>query len=90
MSDNFLAFLVANRVPYLINIYWVLQPGKQHWLVEIGLFYAVSGISVGIGTVMMGWLIRKYGMRTTFAFGANLVSALFIKFAARKYFIFSG
>ncbi len=90
MIDNFLAFLFSNAVAYLINIWWVFKPGRHHWLVEFGLFYAVSGISVGIGTVLMGMLIRRYGMRTTYAFGANLVSAVLINYAARKFFIFQG
>ena len=43
-----------------------------------------------LGTSMMGWLIRRFGMQTTYAFGANLVSAVLINYAARKFFIFSG
>lgn len=90
MLDNFLAFLVSNFFAYVINVMWVFKGGRHSMLVELALFYAVSGISIGIGTVTMGWLIRRYGMRTTYAFCANLVASLLINFAARKFFIFKG
>ena len=59
-------------------------------LVEIGLFYLVSGVSVLIGTALMGYTIRRYGVRTTYAFLCNLVTALLINFAMRKFVIFKG
>jgi putative flippase GtrA len=90
MLDNAGAFLVSNLVAYLVNIAWVFTPGRHAWYVEIGLFYVVSGVSIAIGTVMMGWLIRRYGMRTTFAFIANLVSSMAINYAMRKFVIFKG
>jgi putative flippase GtrA len=55
---------------------------------ELGFFYAVSGVSIAIGTWLMGELIRRRGWRTTFAFGANLVTALLINYAMRKFVIF--
>ena len=90
MIANFTAFIFSNLVAYLINIYWVFTAGRHSFWVEIGLFYAVSGGSMVLGTAMMGWLIRRFGMQTTYAFAANLVSAVLINYAARKYFIFSG
>jgi putative flippase GtrA len=90
MIDNLAAFLLSNLVAYLLNIWWVFEPGRHHFLIEIGLFYLVSGISIVIGTSLMGFLIRRFGMRTTFAFGANLVTALLINFAMRKFVIFKG
>jgi len=90
MIDNGLAFLISNFVAYVINIYWVFEPGKHVWYVQISLFYLVSGVSIVIGTAMMGWLIRRFGMSTTYAFLANLVSALLINYAMRKYVIFNG
>jgi len=88
--DNGIAFVFSNLTAYLINIWWVFKPGKHGFLVEIGLFYLVSGVSVVIGTSMMGLLIRRHGVRTTFAFGANLVTALLINYAMRKFVIFNG
>ncbi len=90
MIGNGIAFMFSNLVAYLINIYWVFVPGRHHWIIEIGLFYLVSGVAIAIGTAMMGYLIRRFGMLTTYAFGSNLVAALMINYAMRKYFIFNG
>jgi len=90
MLDNFMAFILSNLVAYIINIYWVFEKGRHSMLVEVGLFYLVSGISIAIGTFLMGFLIRRYGMRTTYAFISNLVTAIMINYAARKYLIFKG
>jgi putative flippase GtrA len=90
MIDNGIAFLFSNMVAYVANVLWVFHPGRHSRLVEIGLFYLVSGVSIVIGTSLMGWLIRRYGMRTTYAFCSNLVTALLINYAMRKFFIFNG
>lgn len=90
MLGNGAAFLVSNLVAYLINIYWVFVPGRYHWIIEIVLFYLVSGIAIAIGTSIMGVLIRRFGLLTTYAFGSNLLSALLINYAMRKFFIFNG
>jgi putative flippase GtrA len=90
MIDNGLAFLISNLVAYVLNILWVFKPGRHHWIVEIGLFYLVSGVSIVIGTSIMGFLITQYSFATTTAFLANLVTALLINFAMRKFVIFKG
>jgi putative flippase GtrA len=90
MIDNGIAFILSNMVAYLISIFWVFKPGRHSVLVEVGLFYAVSGVSVVIGTGLMGYLIRRYGVRTTYAFLCNLVTALLINYAMRKFVIFKG
>jgi len=90
MIDNVGGFLVANMVAYLINIFWVFERGRHGLLAELGLFYAVSGASLFFGTSMMGYLIRRFGMLTTYAYVANIVSAVLINYAARKFFIFKG
>ncbi len=90
MIDNGIAFIFSNMVAYVINIYWVFEPGRHPWYIQISLFYLVSGVSVVIGTALMGWLIRRFGMTTTYAFLANLVSALLINYAMRKFVIFNG
>lgn len=90
MLGNGVAFLVSNLVAYLINIYWVFVPGRYHWIIEVGLFYLVSGVAIAIGTSIMGVLIRRFGMLTTYAFGSNLVAGLMINYAMRKFFIFNG
>jgi putative flippase GtrA len=90
MKANSIAFVISNLVAYFINIYWVFVPGRYHWIVEIGLFYLVSGVAIVIGTVLMGFLIRRFGMLTTYAFGANIFAALMINYGMRKFFIFNG
>lgn len=88
--DNSLAFLVSNFVAYLLNIYWVFEPGRHRKIIEIGMFYAVSGTSFAIGLVLQSILIFYLSFSTTIAFGAQLVTAALINFAARKYIIFKG
>jgi ABC-type phosphate transport system permease subunit len=68
----------------------VFVPGRHRWIVEVGLFYLVSGTAIVIGTWVMGILIRRFGMLTTYAFGANLFAALMINYVMRKFFIFNG
>jgi hypothetical protein len=65
-------------------------PGRYHWIVEVVLFYLVSGAALVTGTAMMGFLIRRFGMLTTYAFGSNIFAALLINYAMRKLFIFKG
>ena len=90
MKGNGLAFIISNLVAYVINIYWVFVPGRYGWITEISLFYLVSGVSIVIGTGLMAFLIRRFGTLTTYAFGANVFSALVINYALRKFFIFNG
>ena len=90
MIGNSLAFLLSNMVAYVTNVIWVFQGGRHHIVIEILLFYAVSGISVFLGTMLMGILIKKLGLLTTYAFGANIFTAVMINYVVRKFFIFSG
>jgi putative flippase GtrA len=90
MKGNGIAFIISNLVAYLINIHWVFVPGRYHWMIEISLFYLVSGVAIAIGTALMGFLIRRFGMLTTYAFGSNIFVALMINYAMRKFFIFNG
>lgn len=90
MIGNCLAFLLANMVAYITNVLWVFQGGRHHIVIEILLFYAVSGISVFLGTMLMGILIKRFGLLTTYAFGANIFTAVMINYVVRKFFIFSG
>jgi putative flippase GtrA len=90
MISNTIAFLISNLVAYVTNILWVFKPGRHPFIIEILLFYAVSGISVLIGTMLMGMLIRRFGMLTTYAFITNIITAVMINYAMRKFFIFHG
>lgn len=90
MISNFLAFMVSNLVAYITNILWVFEPGRHSVIIEILLFYSVSGISMAIGTSFMGFLIKRFGLLTTYAFGTNIVTAVMINYVLRKFFIFQG
>ena len=90
MLSNGTAFIFSNMVAYILNVFWVFKSGRHHRIIEIGLFYLVSGVSVVIGTSLMGFLIRYYGMQTTYAFSVNIVSAVMINYGMRKFYIFKG
>jgi putative flippase GtrA len=87
---NGIGFLISNTVCYILNRLFVFKPGKHHWALEFLLFFAVSGISMVIGTVIQTFLITHQGIQTTMAFGANIACALFINYAMRKFVIFKG
>jgi putative flippase GtrA len=88
--SNLLAFMVSNTVCYIINRLFVFRPGRHHVAIEFLLFLAVSAVSMTIGTTLMGVLIQQFGMQTTYAFGANILSSLAINYVMRKYFVFKG
>lgn len=85
-----IAFLFSNLTAYLINILWVFKAGRYAWYVELGLFYAVSGISIVLGTAI-GWsMIRFLRLSTTFSYVGKMIASLMINYVCRKYLIFSG
>lgn len=88
--DNGVAFMISNLTAYILNVLWVFKRGRHHWVVEILMFYAVSGVSMLIGTGIQTWLIVHLGMMTTLAFGANMITALLINYSMRKFVIFKG
>ena len=88
--SNVVAFFVSNTVCYLANRWFVFRPGRHHVVIEFLLFLAVSAVSMIIGTTLMGVLIQRFGIETTYAFGANILSSLAINYAMRKFFVFKG
>lgn len=90
MIGNFIAFLISNMVAYITNILFVFQGGKYHFIIEVFLFYAVSSVSTFLGTILMGILIRRFGLLTTYAFVSNIFTAVMFNYAMRKFFIFYG
>ena len=88
--NTLVAFIFSNFTAYVFNILFVFQSGKHPWLIELGLFYAVSGISIALAAAV-GWvMIEKMHLSTTSSYVAKMVCALLINFAARKFFIFKG
>jgi len=87
---NCSAFLFANMVAYVTNILWVFHGGKYSFFMEILLFYLASGFSVILGSLLMGILIKRLGLLTTYAFSVNIVTAVTINYVVRKFIIFQG
>jgi putative flippase GtrA len=83
-------FTVSNVFCYILNRLFVFKPGRHPWALEFLLFFAVSGISMALGTVIQSVLIKYHGAQTTWAFGTNIVCSLFINYAMRKFVIFKG
>ena len=88
--DNAAAFLFSNLAAYIVNILWVFKQGRHHWALEFLLFFAVSAVSMVVGTAIQSFLISHHGLTTTVAFGGNLVAAILINYAMRKFVIFRG
>jgi len=88
MIDNAAAFLFSNLTAYIINIMWVFERGRHHPALEFIFFYAVSGFSILIGTTLMGFMIHRFGIDTSLAFGANIIVSLIINFFLRTHVIF--
>jgi putative flippase GtrA len=86
--DNGVAFLFSNFVVYLINVAWVFESGRHSRAKELGMFYGVAAISVFIGIGLQSFLIGRFGIPTTYAFGAMILVCLLINYAMRKFFIF--
>jgi putative flippase GtrA len=85
-----IAFIFSNLVAYISNMLWVFEPGRHAWYVEVGLFYSVSLISVGIGTYL-GWaMIHYWKLSTTSSYIGKLIAALLVNFVCRKFIIFRG
>lgn len=83
-----IAFLFSNFTAYIINIAWVFEPGRHAWYVELALFYAVSGISIFIGTGI-GWvMIKMFHLSTTASYVSKMIASLLINFVCRKFIIF--
>ena len=87
---NGIGFVVSNAVCYILNRLFVFKPGRHHIVVEFLLFFGVSGLSWGFGTSMQYGLIEYYGMQTSGAIFINILCALFVNFAMRKFVIFKG
>lgn len=86
--SNGVTFLISNTFCYFMNILFVFKPGKHRPAIEFLLFFAVSGVSMLIGTGIQTLLIARWAMQTTFAFVANIFTSLFINYGMRKFFIF--
>ena len=85
-----IAFMVSNATAYILNVLFVFKAGKHNRWKEMGLFFLVSAISVGIGVGLGVVLIQGFGCSTSISYLAKAVSTTLINFAARKFIIFHG
>ena len=83
-----IVFMLANLVCYFINIAWVFEPGRHSRQKELTLFYAVSLLSFAAGTALGTGLIALFNAGAAVAYLANMLAAILINFAGRKYYIF--
>ena len=83
------AFLISNAVAYGLNVLFVFERGRHSRGKELGLFYLVSAVSVGIGVLLGAILIRGFGLSAGVSYIAKAVSTTLINFVARKYLIFN-
>jgi putative flippase GtrA len=87
---SFIAFMISNMTAYILNVLFVFKSGKHSRWKELGLFYLVSGISIGIGVAVGALLINVFSFSTSSSYVAKAVSATLINYAARKFIIFKG
>lgn len=88
--DKGICFLFSNFTAYVLNVLFVFKAGKHKRHHELMLFYAVSLVSFFVGTFIGAWLIKGFGLDTTYSYIAAMISALLINYAGRKFFIFHG
>lgn len=90
LVNNAVAFLVSNLVGYALNTAFVFTRGRHPRPLELALFFAVSAVSMALGS-FTGWaLIRAAGWGTTPAYAAKIAASLLMNFAGRKWIVFLG
>lgn len=81
-------FMLANLVCYFINIAWVFEPGRHSRRKELLLFYVVSLISFVVGTGLGAGLIAFFNAGAVTAYILNMITAVLINYAGRKFIVF--
>ncbi|MBO7653985.1 MAG: GtrA family protein [Kiritimatiellae bacterium] len=87
---NTIGFVISNLFCYALNRLFVFRSGRHVWYKELALFFLGSGLAFVLGTGMQTGLIRTFGIETTRAFGTNVVVAVLINYAMRKWVVFKG
>ncbi len=88
--SNVCAFVLSNLTAYILNVLFVFEAGRHSRWKEVGLFYLVSAISVGLGIGIGAILIHRFGLSTSVSYIAKAISTTLINFVARKFIIFRG
>ena len=82
------AFMISNLACYLMNVKWVFVAGRHHWILEVLLFYAVSGLAFVAGAALASFLIGRFEVQTTYANLSNILTSVLINFILRKFAVF--
>ena len=85
---NLVGFFIANVVCWWLNRRFVFVPGRHHWAVEYALFLGGSGFAILCGSAVIWWLVRYYGMATTYSFVVNVFVSVAVNFVVRKFLVF--
>ncbi|MEO6971542.1 MAG: GtrA family protein [Chthoniobacterales bacterium] len=88
LINNCIAFAVANVVAYVTNILFVFQTGRHHPVMEFLYFTAGGTVGFLISQFAGPWLVHAYGLPTAVAIFTNILAAIFLNFAIRKFFVF--
>ncbi len=88
MINNTVAFLFSNTYCYFLNAKFIFETGRHSKWIEFGLFFAVSGISFVLGTALLGVLVGRYGVATSHAEGAYILTSIAINYVCRRFFVF--
>ena len=74
----------------MLNRLFVFVPGRHGAIREFVEFFAASAAALGAGMAASWILIRGFGAWTSVGIFANLVSAIAINYALRKFVVFKG
>lgn len=87
---NFIGFLFSNVTAYLLNVKWVFRGGRHRRHLEITLFFAASVVAFVLGTAIGAFLVGSFGLNEYLAKAGNVVGAVLINYACRKFIVFKG
>lgn len=88
--NSTIGFLVSNIACWLLDRIFVFRPGRHKTSRELAYFVAVSGVALGVGQAVQAALMYFAEASSWTSLGANILAALSINFAARKFFVFKG
>ena len=90
---NALAFFFSCIAAYLLNVWFVFEPGRHSRGKEMFYFFGVAGIAFAVGTPLGQWMVNQfdlYGALRYVALSVTIVTSVMVDYACRKFFIFKG
>lgn len=85
-----IAFIFSNLTAYILNVMWVFKPGKHSRRKELALFYAVSIVSLIIGTASGSMVMKAFNLSFAISLVTKMIASLMVNYAGRKFFVFKG